>query len=72
MKRFQLSACILGLVLFAVGCEKEIEKVSRIELREKWRDCERTRDPAVAMVFACKNYKKECERRRKELKRNVC
>ncbi len=72
MKQFQLSACILGLVLFTVGCEKEIEKVSNVKLREKWQECEYTRNPAPAMGFACENYRKECERRRKELKRNVC
>ncbi len=72
MKRFGFSIIALVITILVTGCDKEIEKVSDIELRAKWRDCERTRDPGTGMVFACKNYKKECERRKKELKRNVC
>lgn len=63
---------LLVSVVTLVGCSREIEKVSDEELRAKWSECVDMNDPAPAMLFACENYKKECERRGKETGRYVC
>jgi hypothetical protein len=67
-----LVTLLLLLSVLLVGCSKKIESVSDEYLKEKMLDCRTTREPAPALIFACENYEKECERRRKERKRNVC
>jgi hypothetical protein len=67
-----LPCLLMFSALLLIACSKKIESVSDEYLREKMLDCRMTREPAPALVFACKNYRSECERRRKERKRNVC
>jgi hypothetical protein len=62
--------CFAPLMLLA-GCEREIESMPDNELAAKYSECLTMNDPAPAMIFACKNYKRECERRRKK-GRYVC
>ncbi len=64
---------VLSLFIGATtGCDRAIEKVSDQELLAKYSECQSTDNPSAAMGFACENYKRECERRRKETGRYIC
>lgn len=64
---------ILSLFIsVTTGCDRAIEKVSDQELMGKYSECQNAENPSAAMGFACENYKKECERRRKETGRYIC
>lgn len=71
-KKFSGGLLLLAMVVLVSGCEREIEKVSDQALQEKWSECQSTENPSPAMAFACDNYKRECERRRKKTGRYIC
>lgn len=67
------ASTLLGTVLlFTQGCERPIEQISDDELQRKFEECSNMNDPAPAMIFACENYQRECERRNKEKGRFIC
>jgi len=51
-------------MIFMAGCESKWEKMPDDELAMKSAECYNMNDPAPAMIQVCKNYKRECERRR--------
>ena len=55
-----LGAC-LALLL---GCENKWTKMPDDELAAKSAECLNMNDPAPAMIQVCKNYERECKRRR--------
>ena len=59
-------------LLLLSACESKWEKMPDDELSAKASECMNMNDPAPAMIQVCKNYKRECERRFKELGRYVC
>ena len=66
--RSPLKAIIYPLLLAAAvmlsACESKWESMPDDELAAKNSDCYGIDDPAPAMIQVCKNYKRECERRR--------
>lgn len=68
-----LTTVLTGVVVLTLSaCSgKKIEKMPDMELVAKNNECLNMNDPAPAMIFACKNYKQECERRR-TLGRYIC
>lgn len=54
---------IIGMV-FLTACESKWENMPNDELAAKSVECFNMNDPAPAMIQVCKNYKRECERRR--------
>lgn len=57
------------VVVSSIGitaCESKWEKMPDDELAMKSSECLGVSDPAPAMIQVCKNYKRECERRREE------
>lgn len=57
---------LLCSIIFVTACESKWEKMPDDELAVKNSECYGTSDPSAAMLQACKNYKRECERRRAE------
>lgn len=57
---------VLAICIAMVGCESKWEKMPDDELAVKSSECYGMNDPAPAMIQVCKNYKRECERRREE------
>ena len=57
---------VLGATVFLSACESKWEKMPDDELAAKNAECYTIDDPAAAMIQVCKNYKRECERRRSE------
>jgi hypothetical protein len=60
-----LRLLLLMTALFMSACESKWEKMPDDELAAKASECLNMNDPAPAMIQVCKNYKRECERRRK-------
>ena len=56
---------LLSSVLLLAACESKWEAMPDDELAAKSSECMNMNDPAPAMIQVCKNYKRECERRRK-------
>ena len=50
----------------------EWETITDDELRAKYSECYDMNEPGAAMILACENYKRECDRRAKELNRYIC
>lgn len=55
---------IISGALFLSACESKWENMPNDELAAKSVECFNMNDPAPAMIQVCKNYKRECERRR--------
>jgi hypothetical protein len=55
---------ILMSAVFLSACESKWEKMPDDELAAKYSECFDVSDPGAAMIQVCKNYKRECERRR--------
>ncbi len=69
MSRLSVSAAwlkplLLGALLLAGACESKWEKIPDHELAEKAAECRNMNAPGPAQIQVCKNYKRECERRR--------
>ncbi len=60
------------LLLSSNGCERKIEQVTDDDLRAKYAECFDMNEPAAAMILACENYKRECDRRSKKIGRFIC
>lgn len=60
------STLSLSSVVFLSACESKWEKMPNDELAAKSVECFNLIDPAPAMIQVCKNYKRECERRREK------
>jgi hypothetical protein len=54
---------LVGFVMLS-ACESKWESMPDDELAAKNSECFGIDDPAPAMIQVCKNYKRECERRR--------
>jgi len=66
---------LISLAVFAlVGCEgnSKMKKMSDFELAKKNSTCLIGKPTAPGKATACENVRKECERRRKELKNYAC
>ena len=57
---------MLGMFIVLAGCESKWEKMSDHELAEKAAECLYMNSPGPAQIQVCKNYQRECERRRKK------
>ena len=53
-------------VVFLAACESKWEKMPDDELAAKAAECQSISELSTAMAQVCKNYARECERRRKE------
>lgn len=62
--RLTLSPLIVALAIILTACESKWEKMPDDELAAKNSECYGVDDPAPAMIQVCKNYQRECERRR--------
>lgn len=63
-KSLSLPLVLLSAV-FLSACESKWEKMPDDILAAKYSECFSVSDPGAAMIQVCKNYKRECERRRK-------
>lgn len=66
-----LRALLLMSTVFMAACESKWEKMPDDVLAAKASDCLYMTDPGTAMIQVCKNYKRECERRR-SLGKYIC
>ena len=57
---------LLGALTFVAACESKWEQMPDHELAEKASECLYMNSPGPAQIQVCKNYKRECERRRKK------
>ena len=57
---------LIASAIALTACESKWEKMPDHELAAKSAECYNMTDPAPAMIQACKNYQRECERRRSE------
>ncbi|MFA7554888.1 MAG: hypothetical protein WCY88_11610 [Spongiibacteraceae bacterium] len=61
-----LSPLLLSSVVLLSACESKWEAMPDYELAAKQSDCLAIADPGPAMIQVCKNYQRECERRREK------
>ncbi len=61
-----LQPLFIASLVFLAACESKWEKMPDDELAAKSSECHNMNDPAPAMIQVCKNYERECERRRSE------
>lgn len=59
------SLFLISLTLLA-ACESKWEKMPDHELAEKAAECLYMNSPGPAQIQVCKNYRRECERRREK------
>ena len=57
---------LLGSLVFLSACESKWEAMHDDELAAKYSECFSVDNPGAAMIQVCKNYERECERRRKQ------
>ena len=62
-KTLVLSLLTIGLLS---GCGSKLADVSDNELADQMHACRTDQDPSPGRAIACDNYKRECDRRRKE------
>jgi hypothetical protein len=58
-----------GLILLAVfggGCDSRFASMSDEVLQEKMHACRTTVEQSPGFAISCDNYRRECDRRRKE------
>lgn len=63
--RWLKSLCIIPLIALT-ACESKWEKMPDHELAEKASECLYMNSPGPAQIQVCKNYQRECERRREK------
>jgi hypothetical protein len=74
---FQKQKLLVALVVtstLVVGCEVDsnLAGLSDREMRAKIQECKSAKSPAPAMIFACENYQRECEKRTEKAGYFVC
>ena len=62
---FGLRMIFLTSIVLLAACGNKWEEMPDDELATKASMCSGMNDPAPAMIQVCKNYERECERRRK-------
>jgi hypothetical protein len=55
---------LLMATVFLAACDSKWKQMPNDQLAAKSVECYNMNDPAPAMIQVCKNYKRECERRR--------
>lgn len=55
---------LLPMLVLLSACESKWDKMPDDVLAAKYSECLNMNDPAAAMIQVCKNYKRECEKRR--------
>ena len=58
------SALLVMAAVLLTACENKWEKMPDDELAAKSAECMALTDPSSAMIQVCKNYERECSRRR--------
>lgn len=73
-QRRLLTAIVFTSGILMVGCDtnSELSNVSDREMRAKVKECKTMKSPAPAMIFACENYQRECEKRADKAGHFVC
>ncbi len=66
-----LQVLLVMSAVFLTACESKWEKMPDDQLAAKASECVAEDDPSSAMIQVCKNYERECERRR-ELGFYIC
>ena len=57
-------AALFTVILMSSACDDKWSSMPDNELAAKSAECHNIHDPAPAMIQVCKNYQRECERRR--------
>ncbi len=70
----KLISAVALCCIFLAGCDtnSELSKLSDREMRAKVKECKTMKSPAPAMIFACENYQRECEKRADKAGHFVC
>ncbi len=63
---------VLSILLAACDSNSKLRSMSDHELAEKHGECLDKKPTAPGYATACENFRKECDRRRKELGSFVC
>ncbi|HSG62832.1 MAG TPA: hypothetical protein VLA24_15515 [Pseudomonadales bacterium] len=73
IKWFLATTMFLSSMLI-IGCDtkSELSELSDREMRAKVKECKTMKSPAPAMIFACENYQRECEKRADKAGHFVC
>jgi hypothetical protein len=66
-----LQVLMVMTAVFLTACENKWEQIPDDQLAAKASECASEDDPSSAMIQVCKNYARECERRR-ELGFYIC
>lgn len=59
-----LTSFLISTAILLTACESKWEKIPDDVLAAKSSECMSIHDPSSAMIQVCKNYQRECERRR--------
>ena len=60
-----LTSFFISTLVLITACESKWQKMPDDQLAAKSAECASIADPSSAMIQVCKNYQRECERRRK-------
>lgn len=64
--------CIFSILLLGCEVDSNLAGLSDREMRSKIQECRTANSPAPAMIFACENYQRECEKRTEKAGHFVC
>lgn len=70
----RLAALVITSGIMLIGCDtnSELSNLTDREMRAKVKECKTMKSPAPAMIFACENYQRECEKRADKAGHFVC
>ena len=69
--RWARTACLVGLLPMLSACEGKLAGLSDADLQDRIYECSTQQSQSPGFAISCDNYRRECERRRKE-GRYVC
>jgi hypothetical protein len=69
---YTVLAALVAASLWGCESKSELSDVSDRDMRAKMKECKTMKSPAPAMIFACENYQRECEKRADNAGHFVC
>ena len=69
---YSVLVAVVAASLWGCDSKSELSDVSDRDMRAKMKECKTMKSPAPAMIFACENYQRECEKRADKAGHFVC
>ena len=69
---YSVLVAVVAASLWGCDSKSELSDVSDRDMRATMKECKTMKSPAPAMIFACENYQRECEKRAEKTGHFVC